>query len=172
MNNELPIRKHLRLKEYDYSSAGGYFLTICVEDMRKLLGEVVGRDDPGAPNIELSKYGTIVEKHLFAINSHYKDLEIEKYVIMPNHVHILISMYSVQTNGASRTPPPTRANERIPRFVSTFKRFVHKNCGFKMFQRDYHEHIIRDEADYLQYWQYIDNNPAKWAEDKYYKKEG
>jgi len=168
MSKELPKRKHPRLKEYDYSSVGAYFITICVEDMRKILGEVVGGGVLDAPNIQLFKYGEIVEKHLLAINNHYKDLDIEKYVIMPNHIHILISIRIIQESGASGTPPPTRANALIPRLISTLKRFVHKECGFQLLQRDYHDHIIRDENDYLIHLQYIENNPTKWAYDRYY----
>jgi len=168
MEKNLPVRKNIRLKNYNYSSNGAYFITICTENMCKTLGNIVGGGVLDAPRIQLSQYGEVVEKHLLAINSHYDDLNIEKYVIMPNHVHMIILIYNEKEIGASRTPPPTRANEYIPRFISTLKRFVHKDCGFQLFQRGYHERIIRNDAQYLNRWQYIDNNLVKWADDDYY----
>jgi len=101
-------------------------------------------------------------------------LTIEKYIIMPNHVHLIIALHnekdgtSRQNNdGTSRMPSPT--NALIQALVSTLKRFVHKECGFAFFQRSYHDHIIRNEAEYQKIWQYIDENPARWKEDMYYE---
>ncbi|MBQ8057018.1 MAG: transposase [Ruminococcus sp.] len=83
---------------------------------------------------------------------------------MPNHIHILVSVYN---SGMSKSPSPT--NETIPSFVSTFKRFVNKEAGENIFQRSYYDHIVRDERDYLSRWQYIENNPIKWEEDELIK---
>ena len=69
-------------------------------------------------------------------------------------------------NGTSWVPSPT--NKTIPHFVSTLKRFVNRDCGTNIFQRSFYDHIIRDEVDYLKIWNYIDTNPQRWAEDKYY----
>ena len=92
---------------------------------------------------------------------------------MPNHIHILLAVLSekesgtnIKDNGTSRTPSPT--NAVIPSFISTLKRFIHKDCGFVLFQRGCHDRIIRDKTEYKNKWQYIDNNPAKWAEDDYF----
>ncbi len=83
---------------------------------------------------------------------------------MPNHIHILVSVYD---NGTSGKPSPT--NEIIPSFVSTLKRYVNREVGKNIFQRSYYEHIIRDEKDFLNRWQYIDNNPLKWKLDELHK---
>ena len=71
-------------------------------------------------------------------------------------------------NGRSGAPAPTPANARVPRYVSTLKRFVNKECKCDIWQRSYYDHIIRNEADYLEKSDYIINNPAKWAEDEYF----
>jgi len=173
VNNELPTRKHPRLKEYDYNSAGGYFLTICVEDMRKLLGEVVGRYDSGAPYVQLSKYGLVAQKYLEQIELSYQNVFVDKYVVMPNHIHILIrisqDIITPINGGAPRSSRPT---SMISRILTAFKKLTNKEFRFNMWQDSFHDHIIRNEEDYLKYLQYIENNPAKWTEDKYYKKEG
>ena len=170
MDKELPKRKHPRLKGYDYSSVGAYFITICVEDMCAILGEViVGRDDLGAPQMKLSKFGLIVQQYLEQIELYYQNVFIDKYVVMPNHVHVMIRIsrdnIASISSGAPRSSRPTTV---IPRIIAVFKRLTNKEFGFNMWQDSYHDHIIRDEDDYLKYWQYIENNPAKWAEDKYY----
>jgi len=102
---KLPIRKNIRLKDYNYSNRGYYFITLCVKDGHEMLGKVVGDGVLDVPSVQLSKYGMITAKHIFALNSHYAHLTIQNYVIMPNHVHLLVSV----SCGTSRTPPPTRA---------------------------------------------------------------
>ena len=83
---------------------------------------------------------------------------------MPNHIHIILI---VDNNGTSKAPSPT--NNVISHAVSTLKRFVNKEIGYNIFQRSFYDHVIRNEEDYLNVWNYIDTNPAKWQEDKYYK---
>lgn len=85
---ELTARKNMRLGDYDYSQNGAYLITICVRDKHEMLG-VVGSDDLGAPCVILSEYGTIVEEYLLQIEDHY-NVTLEKYIIMPNHVHMII----------------------------------------------------------------------------------
>ena len=172
MDNSLPVRKNVRLKHYDYSSNGAYFITICVEDMRRLLCHIVGRDDLGAPQVNLSKYGAIAQKYIEQIELHYQGVFIDSYVIMPNHIHLLIRVdrnnLPPLNNGAPRSSRPTML---IPRIMAAFKKFANKEFGFEMWQTSYHEHIIRNENDYLRHWQYIEGNPAKWADDEYYTDE-
>ena len=163
---ELPKRKEPRLIKWDYSSPGAYFLTICTAEKRCILADIiVGGGVPDAPESRLSAYGKIVEETICELDRHSPYLSIDKYVIMPNHIHLLVS---VTDSGASGTPPPTPANGRIPQLVSTLKRFTNRKCGISLWQRSYYDHIIRSERDYLEIWRYIENNPAKWAEDRYY----
>ena len=95
---------------------------------------------------------------------------------MPNHVHLLLR---IAEDGSSGTPTPTvagdgssgtksPANARLPMFVSTWKRFSNQRCGSELWQRSFHEHVIRGAEDYAMIWDYIEKNPAKWAEDRYY----
>ncbi|MCL1858314.1 MAG: hypothetical protein FWF92_03685 [Oscillospiraceae bacterium] len=90
---ELPARKSIRLKGYDYSNAGYYFLTMCVEDGHEMLGTVVVGDGVlDVPFVELSEYGIIAEKRICAIDDHYEHISIQNYVVMPNHIHILLAV--------------------------------------------------------------------------------
>ena len=154
----------MRLKDYDYSLNGAYFITICVEGRQEMLGKIVGDGVLDVPSVQLTEYGQIVKHHIVEISIHYSHIDIDNYVIMPNHIHLLVVVHS----GTSRTPSPT--NAVIPSFVSTMKRFIHKECGFSLFQRTYYDHIIRSEEEYIKIWKYIDENPAKWTEDCYFTK--
>ena len=159
---DLPKRKQIRLQNYDYSSPGSYFVTICTHERRCILSEIaVGDGVLDVPNVRLSPYGEIVAETLREMGK-YSWLSLDRYVIMPNHIHLLVQ---IGDNGPSRTPPPT--NELLPMLISTFKRFTNRKCGLQLWQRSYHEHVIRNERDYQEIWEYIDTNPAKWAEDRY-----
>ena len=161
MKKEEPKRKHPRLKGYDYSQNGAYFITFCVKDRLYMLGEVVGRDALGAPIMRLSEYGKTLQNEIEETPLHYDNLTIDNYVIMPNHVHMIVA---ITGDGAPRASRPTAL---VPRIVAIIKRKTNKIYGFDMWQTSYHDHIIRDEAEYLRTWQYIDENPADWAEDEY-----
>ena len=160
---EIKNRKATRLKEYDYSSNGVYFITICSKCKKPVLSKIVGDGVLDVPKIVLSEHGKVISKYLEQIGNHYDYLNIDKYVVMPNHIHILLS---VSNCGTSRTPSPT--NNTISAFVSTFKRFVNKEIGENIFQRSFHDHIIRNEQDYIEHYTYIGNNPAKWEFDELY----
>ena len=91
---------------------------------------------------------------------------MDKFVIMPNHVHMILLVDDTFQAGTSRAPSPT--NAVIPHFISTWKRFCHRDAGCSVFQRSYHDHVIRNQADYTKIWQYIDSNPMSWQEDCFY----
>jgi REP element-mobilizing transposase RayT len=193
---ELPQRKPTRLKNFDYSSQGAYFLTICTEDRKRILSRIVGgdvldaprSDVPDAPkpdvrnapktdvldapkyafatDVELLPHGKICEKYIRQMNDFYDDIKVDRYVIMPNHIHIMLFVFE---NGASRTSPPTaRQHSIVSRFVSTFKRFCNKDCGENFWQRHFYDHIIRDREDYEKHIEYIYNNPLSWYYDELY----
>ena len=161
---DLPVRKPNRLPKFNYNTPGAYFITICTQDKKCILGNIVGGGAFDAPKIELSKIGRIAEKYILSGNN-IPGVTVDKFVVMPNHIHIVLFVEG-GSSGTSRAPSPT--NAVIPHFVSTFKRFCHKETGFTVFQRSYHDHVIRGEKDYLKIWEYIDNNPAKWEEDCFY----
>ena len=165
---KLPVRKPNRLPDYDYSTPGAYFLTVCTQDRKPILGSIVGGGDLDAPKVALSKAGAVVRKHIL-LSNRINGVTIDKYVIMPNHIHLIVLVDGKAAGGTSRAPSPT--NAVIPHFVSTLKRFCQREIGGTLFQRSYHDHVVRDEADYLKIWQYIDTNPAKWEADCFYTTE-
>ena len=165
INMELPERKTIRLNGYDYRAPGYYFVTFCTKEKRKLLCDIVGTGVPDGPRVRFTKYGEIAARQLQIMCTFYENMELEKYVIMPNHIHLLIHIKQNE-NGPSGRPVPT--NAPISKFVGTFKRFCNKEYGEDIWQARSHDHIIRGERDYKKIWEYIDNNPAKWAEDCFY----
>ena len=163
---ELPKRKPNRLSCFDYSTPGAYFLTICTQDKKCILGQIVGGGDLDAPQISLSTIGKKVWRNI-ELSRQIPNIHVDKYLIMPNHIHLILFVDGTLVGGRSRSPSLT--NAVVPHFVSTFKRFCHKDVGAKIFQRSYHDHVIRGEQDYLKIWEYIDNNPARWKEDCFYE---
>lgn len=109
-------RKATRLKGFDYSQNGAYFITICVKDMKCVLAEIVGADDLGSPLIFLTDYGTIAEKNIVKMNSIYDNIAVDNYIIMPNHIHLLVSISNEKsaTYGAPRSSPPTNGASGTP----------------------------------------------------------
>ena len=169
MNEKLPKRKSPRLKEYDYNSTAVYFSTICVQHRECLLSSVVGTGVLGCPSVELTEYGRIAEKYIKLLNDFYNHISIEDYVIMPNHIHLVIY---IRMDGQSRTPvPTTKANSEYSKFISTFKRFCNKEYGYNIWQARSYEHIIRDYRDYERIKKYIHENPLKWQFDELYCEE-
>ncbi|MBE7030244.1 MAG: hypothetical protein E7409_02320 [Ruminococcaceae bacterium] len=169
MKSKLPKRKPTRLKGYDYGAPGAYFVTICVKDRKELLSQIVGDGVHDVPKNVLTSYGKIAEKQINQMNEFYDYITVDKYIVMPNHIHLLLSITNVEYNpgcGTSRTPSPTSAT--VASFVSTFKRFCNKEYGDNIWQRSYHDHIIRGERDYQKIWEYIDTNALRWEEDCFY----
>ena len=168
---ELPVRKNIRLSDYDYSKEGYYFITVCIKDKQKLLGKVAGDAVLGAPVVQLSDSGKIVQEYLQKMNDILESAALENYIIMPNHVHLLVALDEcMQDCGPLRAAPPANhlAKAMVPRIVHGMKTVVTKQIGYSIWQRSYHDHIIRNEADYRRIWRYIDENPAKWADGCYY----
>ena len=176
---ELKKRKELRLKQYDYSAKGAYFVTICVKDRKRILSDIVSPvgggalDAPLIPCIRLTRVGEIVRDKLLS-SENISGVTIDRYVIMPDHIHILIFLdpdkYVTQRIGSSRAPTPT--NKMLPHVISTFKRFCGKELGSNIFQRGYIEHIVRDRKDYEARAKYIYENPIRWLHDGIYVEEG
>ena len=159
---EYPKRKQNRLPDYDYSQTGCYHVTICAKDNHNLFS-IISPGNPFTPaEPKLTNSGIIVEKYIKGIDNTYSYITIDKYVIMPNHVHLLIAIHDHDKKHSAR------ANEIIPFLVSTLKRLSNKEAGIAMWQRGYFDHVIRNTPDYLTVWQYIDDNPAKWIYDDYY----
>ena len=179
----LTKRKCNRLPDFDYSSNGYYFITICTAEKQKLLCNIVGEGLCALPICEnpetiLTNIGKAVDKSINYINENYCDTKVDKYIIMPNHIHLII-----KKSGGHRDPPHTTGGHRDPHHttgghrdpplqsvIGRMKSYTTKIYGKELWQRSFYDHIIRDENDYLRICEYIENNPQKWSEDKYYVK--
>lgn len=165
---ELPQRKNIRLQEYDYSSAGAYFVTFCTHNRKHTLSKVLVGD--GSPVPKLTASGLLTEKLVLQISEHFPSVIVDKYVIMPNHVHVLL-FFSVCGEGTG-DPSPTLGNVVGWLKYQATKAINEKNdTKQQIWQRSYYDHVIRNQQDYDETWTYIENNPAQWAEDEYYCEE-
>ncbi len=174
--NKYPNRKHTRLKNYDYSSGGYYFVTICSENMNCVFSSINRKTGYElAPNgreytdtvVSLSNVGLIAEQQLFALESRFGFVKIDKYVIMPNHIHAIIILEN-QTAGASPRPTLTDIICAYKSLTTRICNESEKHVGRKLFQTSFYEEIIRNEEAYLEIWEYIAENPRKWQNDEYY----
>ena len=143
---DLPKRKNIRLPNFDYGNDDAYFITICTKDRKKILSDIVGDDAHIVPK----KYGIIIEKYIRNVP------EIEKYVIMPNHIHMIIR---IKDSGTMWASSPTK---NVINIVRSIKTLTTKEIGQSIFQRSYYDHIIRNQTDYNEIWEYIENNPMNW----------
>ncbi len=165
MESCLPQRKHPRLKHYDYSTTGAYYITICTQNRRCLLSRIIGGGFASA-EIQYTTYGKIAEEQLFLLEKRYPSLKIDQYVIMPNHIHAIFLLE--ETAGAS--PRPTATD-----IVCAYKSLTTRQCKLvrpieKLFQTSFYEHVIRGREDYEEIAEYIVNNPKQWELDTLYSK--
>ena len=161
--NSLPKRKHPRLKEYDYSTPGVYFITICTQNRKCLLSNIVGRGLAPA-EIQYTQYGEIAREQLLLLEDRFPNLKIDQYVIMPNHIHAIL----ILNEAAGASPRPT-----VMDIVSAYKSLTTRACKKvypidKLFQTSFYEHVIRGREDYLEIAEYIMNNPKQWELDTLY----
>ena len=165
-NKELLQRKSTRLKCFDYGTTGAYFITICTGNRRTILSKIVGDGVLDVPhNVELLPCGIIADKYINQMDGFYDDISVDQYIIMPNHIHIILI---VSENGSSGTPTPTSQNSTVSRFVSNFKRYCNKEIGQNIWQRGFYDHVVRNRKDYEQIKKYIYENPSKWFYDELY----
>lgn len=167
---ELPKRKSIRLKNYNYSSNGVYFITICTHNRKCLFGEIVGNGLDRSSDVDvngmirLSQCGEIVKKDLENLSQHFSHITVDKYVIMPNHIHVILLFESSNKMERSR-PFPT-----ISTVIGLYKSGVSRKIGHSIWQKSFYDHIIRNDKSYYEIWNYIDTNPLKWELDCYHVK--
>ena len=175
MDHSVPIRpqrKRLRWSEHDYSAPAMYFVTTCVHDRACLFGEVIG------DNVRRTPYGDAVETCWRAIPDHFRHAALDVWVTMPNHFHGILTV--VGAEHARPDPEQARPDQSHSRpghppvsiVVRSFKSAVTKRInelrgtpGTVVWQRSFHEHVIRDHADLIRIRNYIADNPAQWAYD-------
>ncbi len=155
-------RKNIRLSGYDYSRVGAYFVTVCTTERAPVYWK-----DFLCP--ELSPWGIIVEEEIKGLTNRFPTVRIEKYVIMPDHVHILLTLRRQGQSGEGRqgqSPCPTLGSV-MGAFKSISTKRINREVGApgeKIWQARYYEHIVRGEEDFLATWQYIEENPVRWIE--------
>ena len=165
-----PERRHrrsIRLKGYDYSQPGAYFITICTQDRACLFGDVMGGE------MRLNEYGHIVWRCLEEIPLHFPHAELDAFVVMPNHVHgiVILTVQNGVFGKMEQFGKPVPGS--IPTIVRSFKSATtrHINAlrgtpGAPVWQRNYYEHIIRNEESLNRIREYIVTNPMRWALDR------
>lgn len=186
-NPKLHHRSSIRLKGYDYSQEGLYFVTICVHNMECIFGEIKNTPLVGAgsarpyetsnliPQMHLNNYGKIVEQCYLGLEQKYPNIQCGEYVIMPNHFHAIIAIgSSIKEDGIcdNWAGKPRPYNVTLGRIIGYFKYQSTKLIDLHdqiLWQRNYYEHIIRNEISYNNIYWYIMNNPQKWEEDKFWK---
>lgn len=154
--NELPTRKQIRIDDYDYSTPGAYFITICTVSREKILWDRVGADIIRPDNVPLSQIGRITQQAILQIPCHYQNIAVDTYCIMPDHVHFILR---VEPNlGGRMISAPT-----VSTVVGSMKRWVSKQVGRSIWQKSFYDHGIRNQQDYIEIWKYIENNPLKYS---------
>ena len=138
--------------------------------------QIVGTGVLDCPKSELTKHGKIADKYIKQLNEFYDHISVEDYVIMPNHIHLLIWVKEKKNaiENGQRTPVPTnieRSNNVCSQFISTFKRFCNKEYGENIWQSRFYDHIIRNRQDYEEHVKYIYENPIRWYFDELYAEE-
>jgi len=150
-----PTRKSIRLKEYDYSSCGTYFVTICTKDRKSILWEqAVGAATCRPQNVPLSDYGKVVDSVITQICTHYPTISVDHYCIMPDHIHLLLAFQAA--DGGRQVAAPT-----LSTVVGQLKRICSTQAGVSLWQKSFYDRVMRNEKEYLAAWQYIENNPLQ-----------
>ena len=186
MSDDFQVRKLLRLPGYDYSQSGFYFITICVQDRECRFGRIdtsVGADPGIGPTnaidqmIQLNNQGELIKRFLFSLKEKFPSVDVTEYVIMPNHLHLILE---INNTGPIPGSAPTAENS-IPKIIQWFKikatneYLRHIKAGDfprinrQLWQRGYYERIIRDEDELSRTIEYIIRNPEKWFEDELYR---
>ena len=187
---DLKKRKRIRLQDYNYAQNGAYYVTMCAQNMEHIFGEIVetalpihdpsspvgatlcGRPNPSSQVTatlrgHLNAPDKLAEKWILELENKFENAEILKYVIMPNHIHMIILLSG------------DHVGSPLPRIINWFKTMTTNEYirGVKLglyppftkqiWQRSFYERVIRNEAEYLKFWNYIHQNPTRWADDEY-----
>jgi len=180
--NQRYFHKSIRLKGYDYTRPGSYFITLCTGHHQALFGDIIDGE------MILNEWGRIIKDYIDKIPDHYANVEIDRYVIMPNHVHMIVVLWleKESCNGTAnqinveaihelplRDRMKTRRKMKLPKIVGWLKMNASKQINIKrkisvqsIWQRNYYEHIIRNERELNNIRRYIINNPPNWEYDR------
>ena len=147
--NQYPARKKTRLVGYDYATPNYYFITICTHNKACIFGS----------NQRLNPLGKIAEQGFATVTAHFSSVQIHKFVVMPNHVHAIVIL----------NDDDIKLNTVVGNYKAYVTREIHRlDANLEVWQRSFHDHIIRNQAGYEKIWNYIDGNPMKWEDDCFY----
>lgn len=163
--DNLPKRKHIRIENYDYSTPGAYFITVCVNNRKPILwnvGAATCRPNSNSTSTvgaatcrpNLSKTGSIVKTAILQISEHYPAVSVDKYCIMPDHIHMILSI-NTDEDGRQVAAPT------VSTVVGHMKRWVSLQIGQSIWQKSFVDRVIRNDKGYRAVWEYIENNPVK-----------
>jgi len=150
MKTSLPKRKSIRLSQYNYAENGAYFITICTKGKQKVLCDIVGAGLCARPQVRLTYIGEQVKDVLSYISQKHTGVLLDTYVIM-----------RIDRVTGGRGDPP------LHKILGEFKSYTTHLYGEPLWQRSFYDHVIRGEADYREIAEYIENNPAKWQDDRF-----
>jgi len=198
-NREIHHRRSIRLKEYDYSQAGAYFVTICTWNRECLFGDIVngrgnamgairelplqaGAHGIGGNNsrIALNEYGKVVEEYISRVEERFDNVYVEEFIIMPNHMHAIIFVdqhvgviHELRPQASFAERCKQRRKMLLPKIIGWFKMNTSKSInqmrnteGRPVWQKNYYEHVVRNEKELRSIQEYIINNPLQWDLDE------
>jgi len=167
-------RRSIRLPEFDYARYGPFFVTLCVENRNCIFGTVADGQ------MQLKRYGEIIEEEWIRTAEIRRETSFDAYVVMPNHFHGIVSVLNTEADrlgrvGAHSRAPLRRQSRSLGAMIAQFKATTTRRInalrgtpGATIWQRNYYEHVIRDERDLERIRNYIAANPARWEEDGYH----
>ena len=166
----LPKRKNNRLEAYRYSQVGAFFITICSHQRQNRFSRIVGAIHESPAN-QLTPYGHIIKNSIESIPSRFPNVSVDSYIIMPNHVHLVLSIKDYER---AIHESPLRVRSTISKAIGFMKASASKSIHRQLregsvWQRSYHDHIIRDRHEYRRIAAYVANNPLFWQKDCLYQ---
>ena len=168
-NSDVPLRRSLRFRDFDYSEPRAYFVTLVTYDCASLFGEVVN------DGVLLSQLGKVVAETWLWLPKQYPHVDLDEFVVMPNHLHGIVWLAGPLSGTGDSRIAPTNAGGRKPlgRLIGAFKTVSGKRVntalgtpGRPLWQRDFYDHVIRNERDLDRIREYIRNNPLQWEMDE------
>lgn len=146
----LPKRRSIRIQAYDYSTPGAYFITACVQNRKPILWNA----EAATGCSRLSPIGTLVETAILQIPEHYPMISVDIYCVMPDHIHMLLSIHTDEDGRQIAAPTMSMV-------VGHMKRWVSMKNGSSIWQKSFIDRVIRNDTGYRAVWEYIENNPIK-----------
>ena len=157
--NKRPKRKRIRLHDFDYASPNYYYVTLCTHEKKYLFGMTD----------HLTQYGKVADLCFGMVNEVFPNVTIDKYVIMPNHIHAIVVIENEQADRTARMYACPTLGTVIGNYKAAVSRKIHAvDPSIQVWQTRFYDHVIRDQKDYENIWTYIDENPVKWESDDYY----